>query len=158
MNDETQVSPRPPVPTEPGTASQADTAPGHSAPSQQAEALAETLAQTPGDVARTTSVFAPPSHTTACAVPGYEILSELGRGGMGVVYKARQVKLNRVVALKMVLSPQHADPREVRRFLLEAEAVAAIRHPNVIQIYDSGEVQGRPFMAMECLEGGSLVA
>jgi serine/threonine protein kinase len=89
-------------------------------------------------------------------VPGYELLAELGRGGMGVVYKAKQIKLNRVVALKMILAGGHADPREIVRFLAEAQAVAAIRHPNVIQIFDSGEADGHPYMAMECLEGGSL--
>jgi serine/threonine protein kinase len=75
---------------------------------------------------------------------------------MGVVYKARQVKLNRIVALKMVLDPQHAKPRELARFLTEAEAVAAIRHTNVVQVFDSGEADGRPYITMECLEGGSL--
>ncbi len=113
----------------------------------------ETLAPDVGAVAR------PPAFASqfAVVVPGYEIIGELGRGGMGIVYKALHVKLHRVVALKMVLSAHHADPRELRRFLAEAEAVAAIRHPHVVQIYDSGEADGRPFMAMECLEGGSLV-
>ncbi len=91
-------------------------------------------------------------------VPGYELLAELGRGGMGVVYKAKQIKLNRVVALKMILAGGHADPREIARFIAEAQAVAAIRHPNVIQIFDSGEADGHPYMAMECLEGGSLAS
>ncbi|WP_227255111.1 serine/threonine-protein kinase [Frigoriglobus tundricola] len=89
-------------------------------------------------------------------VPGYQILGELGRGGMGVVYKARHLRLNRIVALKMVLGARHADPRELARFVAEAQAVAEIKHPNVIQVFDSGEVDGHPFMAMECLEGGSL--
>jgi serine/threonine protein kinase len=61
------------------------------------------------------------------------------------------------VALKMVLAARHADPRELARFLTEAQAVAAVRHPHVIQVYDSGEVDGCPYLAMECLEGGSLV-
>jgi eukaryotic-like serine/threonine-protein kinase len=148
MNDETRLSP-PPTPTE---ASAAETAPD-AVPSP----LAVTLAQTPAEVERAAAVIAP-LPITACAVPGYEIIGELGRGGMGVVYKARQVKLNRIVALKMVLSAQHADPRELSRFLGEAQTVAAIRHPHVIQVFDSGEFQGRPYMAMECLEGGSLVA
>jgi eukaryotic-like serine/threonine-protein kinase len=91
-------------------------------------------------------------------VPGYEILGELGRGGMGVVYRAKQVKLNRVVALKMVLAGGHASAAEVARFVAEAEAVAAVRHPNVIQVFDSGEADGTPFMAMEFLPGGSLHA
>src|SRR5262249_13727846 len=104
--------------------------------------------------ARETAVVA---SARTIVVPGYEILGELGRGGMGVVYKARQLKLNRIVALKMVLGAQHADPRELIRFLEEAVAVAAIKHPHVIQVYDSDVADGRPYMAMECLEGGSLV-
>ncbi len=91
-------------------------------------------------------------------VPGYEVLGELGRGGMGVVYRAKQVKLNRVVALKMVLAGGHANAAELARFVAEAEAVAAVRHPNVIQVFDSGEADGHPFMAMEFLPGGSLSA
>ena len=91
-------------------------------------------------------------------VPGYEILGELGRGGMGVVYRAKQVKLNRVVALKMVLAGGHANAAEIARFVAEAEAVAAVRHPSVIQVFDSGEADGHPFMAMEFLPGGSLHA
>ena len=75
---------------------------------------------------------------------------------MGVVYKARQIGLNRSVALKMVLSGDQADPRELVRFLAEAEAVAAVRHPNVVQVYGYGEHDGRPFLAMEYLDGGSL--
>ena len=110
----------------------------------------ETFAQDPA--ARPTVPLGVPG-----GVPGYELLGELGRGGMGVVYRARHLKLDRVVALKMVLSAEHADPRELARFLDEAKAVAAIRHPNVVEVFDSGEADGRPFMAMECLAGGSLV-
>jgi serine/threonine protein kinase len=153
MNDETRVSPQPVLPAGSDVTPAADTAPGRSAPDQQGE----TLAQSPGDAARAAAAQAAIVAADG-AVPGYEVLGELGRGGMGVVYRARQVKLNRVVALKMVLAAGHADPREVARFILEAEAVAAIRHPNVIQVYDSGEFHGRPYMAMECAEGGSLVA
>ena len=75
-------------------------------------------------------------------VPGYEVLGELGRGGMGVVYKARQVSLNRLVALKMVLRAGHASEEERARFRREAEAVAALRHPNVVQVYEVGEAGG----------------
>jgi serine/threonine protein kinase len=88
-------------------------------------------------------------------VPGYTILGELGRGAMGVVYKARQVALNRTVALKTVRHPD-PDPVALVRFLAEAEVVAAVRHPNVVQVYESGRHAGAPYMAMEYLSGGTL--
>jgi WD40 repeat protein/serine/threonine protein kinase len=90
-------------------------------------------------------------------IAGYEILGELGRGGMGVVYKARQLGLNRTVALKMVLSGAHASAKDVARFRQEAGAVARLHHPNIVQIFDFGEVHGRPYFALELVEGDSLV-
>jgi WD40 repeat protein/tRNA A-37 threonylcarbamoyl transferase component Bud32 len=95
-------------------------------------------------------------HPSPPNVPGYELLATLGVGGMGEVWKARQIKLNRVVALKMVLGGQRAERKDLIRFLAEAEAVAAIKHPHVVQVHEYGEADGRPFLAMEYLPGGSL--
>ncbi|HEX5270307.1 MAG TPA: protein kinase [Gemmataceae bacterium] len=89
-------------------------------------------------------------------IPGYEILGELGRGGMGVVYRARQTRLNRTVALKMIRGGDDAGPDELARFRREAEAVAHLRHPNIVQIYEVGDVQGAPFFSLEYVDGGSL--
>jgi serine/threonine-protein kinase len=84
------------------------------------------------------------------------MLSELGRGGMGVVYLARQYALKRLVALKMILSGPCAGPRELERFRCEAEAVARLSHPHIVQIYEVGEYQGWPFFSMEHVSGGTL--
>src|SRR5262249_17344947 len=89
-------------------------------------------------------------------LPGFEILGELGRGGMGVVYHARHLALKRPVALKMVLSGDHAAGEDLARFRAEAEAVAALRHPNIVQIYEIGEHRARPYFALEFMDGGSL--
>src|SRR5262245_13363816 len=91
-------------------------------------------------------------------VEGSAILEELGHGGMGVVYKARQRRLRRLVALKMIRAGSLARPEDRARFRIEAEAVAKLRHPNIIQIYDIGEVGCLPFVALELLEGGGLDA
>ncbi len=96
------------------------------------------------------------SGATLPAVPGYEMLGVLGRGGMGVVYKARQVALGRVVALKMIRDGVLAGPRERARFRAEAKAVARLQHPNIVQVHDLGEQDGRPFFTLELCEGGSL--
>jgi tetratricopeptide (TPR) repeat protein len=89
-------------------------------------------------------------------VPGYELLGELGRGGMGVVYRARQVRLKRLVALKMVLAGSHAGPEQLTRFRVEAEAVARLQHANIVQIHEVGEQDGLPFFSMEYVAGDSL--
>jgi tetratricopeptide (TPR) repeat protein/tRNA A-37 threonylcarbamoyl transferase component Bud32 len=112
----------------------------------------ETVARVTSDGTRPEAGRGP---ATADGVPGYELLGELGRGGMGVVYKARQRSLNRLVALKMILA-EGADGSNTARFLAEAEVVAAVRHPNVVQVYDYGKAGGRPYMALEFCPGGSL--
>jgi serine/threonine protein kinase len=92
----------------------------------------------------------------AQSLPGYEVLEEIGRGGMGVVYKARQVKANRLVALKVILSGAHASAEERARFLAEAVAVARLQHPGIVQVFEIGEHEGRLFFSLELCEGGGL--
>ena len=90
------------------------------------------------------------------SVPGYEIVRELGRGGMGVVYQARDVTLGRVVALKMILAGEYAAETEVARFRTEAESLAQQQHPNIVQIHKVGQHNGLPFFSLEYCGGGSL--
>lgn len=88
-------------------------------------------------------------------VPGYDILQELGHGGMGVVYRARQRSLNRIVALKMIRSSM-ASAEDLQRFQIEAEVIAHLQHPNVVQIFEIGEHHGQPWFSLELVSGGSL--
>src|SRR6516165_9717486 len=97
-----------------------------------------------------------PVGTDLPRIPGYEVVASLGRGGMGIVYKARQLRLNRFIALKMLITGAYAGPHERARFQREAEAVASLRHANIVQGYDVGDHEGWPYFTMELLEGGSL--
>jgi WD40 repeat protein len=114
-----------------------------------------TGAYVPGQGTETMGV-PPECGPAAVSVPGYAIEGVLGRGGMGVVYRARHLALKRTVALKMVLAGGHAGPRELARFRLEAEAVARLQHPNIVQIHEVGEAGGHPYCALEFVEGGNL--
>src|SRR5262245_32769776 len=95
-----------------------------------------------------------PADTELPAIPGHEMHGVLGRGGMGVVYKATHLELKRPVAVKMILGAP--DAAEMERFRKEAQAVARIQHPHVVQIFEIGEFDGRPFLSLEYVEGGSL--
>jgi serine/threonine protein kinase len=97
-----------------------------------------------------------PVTTALPRIPGFEILSVLGRGGMGVVYKARQERLNRLVALKMILVGSHADEEARLRFLAEAEVIAKLQHPNIVQVHEFGTHDGNPYFCLEFVPGGSL--
>ena len=94
----------------------------------------------------------------ALGVPNYEILGVLGRGGMGIVYRALQVGANRLVALKMIRADVQFQSEQLQRFSSEVRSVASLRHPNVVQIFEVGDIEGRPYFSLELLEGGTLKA
>src|SRR5271166_2074007 len=105
---------------------------------------------------RADAIVAVPHPAELLQVPGYRVEALLGRGGMGVVYRAWHLRLNRAVALKMMLAGPCARPEELERFLRESQAVAGLGHPNIVQVYDMGDVEGRPYFTMELVEGGNL--
>ena len=118
----------------------------------------DALFPTPGSEAGPDADTSVPLHTVdeLPQIPGYEVEGLLGRGGMGVVYKARHLRLNRLVALKMLITGAYAGPHERARFQREAEAAAGLHHANIVQVHDVGDHQGWPYFTMEFLEGGSL--
>jgi serine/threonine protein kinase/tetratricopeptide (TPR) repeat protein len=144
----------PPLPPEPLPAVQALSALFASAPSDSnlgpptdpAPGAANGLA----DPAKGAAALGP------ATIAGYELLEVLGRGGMGIVYKARELRLQRLVALKVTAPGVQAAPEELARFRSEAEAVARLEHPHIVRVYGAGEQDGRPFFAMEYVNGGSL--
>lgn len=99
-----------------------------------------------------------PSKDEFPAIGNYEMLEKIAQGGMGVVFKARHRKLDRIVALKRILSGELADAQDVERFYEEARAAANLRHPNIVAIHEIGEMEGQPFFAMDFIEGESLAA
>lgn len=111
----------------------------------------------PAEQATRLAAIAAQSSSARCPlIPGFQIVAELGRGGMGVVYKATHVTLKRECALKMILSGEFASPEDCQRLVKEAEVFAKLDHPNIVQIFDVGECAGFPYLALELVGGGTL--
>jgi serine/threonine-protein kinase len=152
MNETKGFDPNATADTAPGTVAHNSTLGG-----SQTAADGGTVDRGPATVDLPDAGAAPPLRKRELpTVPGYEILAELGRGAMGVVYKARQARLKRLVALKMVLAGAHASPQQLARFDQEARSVARLQHPNIVQIYEIGEHGGLPYFSLEFVDGGTL--
>ncbi len=146
-------SPEPPLPPQPHGRSTAG-----SAPLRTDEARAPDVDHPPRGVLASEVQSGMSSRSSFPKVAGYELLSELGRGTMGVVYKARQMALQRFVALKMIVAGGHATEEQRARFENEARAVAALQHPNIVQIHELGTSDGLPFLSLEFVDGMPLDA
>jgi serine/threonine protein kinase/tetratricopeptide (TPR) repeat protein len=125
--------------------------PGESSTDQRAPGFAEHGASSWGDDQTETDF-----RRNLPQIAGYDLLELLGEGGMGVVYKARQLGLNRLVAVKMIRTDRRGSADRLARFRIEAEAVAQLRHPQIVQIHEIGDADGAPYVSLELLEGGSL--
>jgi serine/threonine-protein kinase len=132
------------------------TEPGFEALEARARGLVPDLSVTAVKVAVPPELPAPEAEWLPRPFGGYELLARIGRGGGGVVYLARQLGLNRLVALKHLRAGPYADPDDRARFQTEGEALARVRHPNVVQVYEVGACEGQPYLSMELVEGGSL--
>ncbi|MBM3887889.1 MAG: serine/threonine protein kinase, partial [Verrucomicrobia bacterium] len=120
------------------------------APTPAGEADAETVTFPPA------SASPAPQRPSATDFGRYELLEEIGRGGMGIIYRARQKDLDRIVAIKVILAGQLASPEELRRFETEARAAARLQHPHIVRVHDAGQVHGQHYFAMEYVAGSSL--